>query len=115
MGKATYTLKWNKDELTSLKRKTFLGMKALAYKIEAQAKHGAPVDTGALVNSIRTTDDNQSNVLILAGGSISGKKILYAKRREYENRKNPQTKYYMRNAFKWGEENYQKYFKEITK
>lgn len=114
-SKATYKFKWHTSELNRLKRNTIGCMINFGYRIAAEAQRGAPVDTGALVNSIRSTTNNTDQVMILAGGSVAGKKIPYAKRREYENRKNPHTRFYMKNAFSWGEQNYQKYFKGVTK
>lgn len=112
---ATYRFKWSISELNQLRKNTMASMLNLGFGIAAEAQRGAPVDTGALVNSIRTTTNNSDQVMVLAGGPFSDKSVPYAKRREYENRKNPQKRYYMKNAFAWGEQNYQKYFKEITK
>lgn len=123
-SKATYTFKWDISKINQLKRNVISDMINLGFKIAAEAQRGAPVGVypkgskksgGSLLNSIRTTTNNKDEVLVLAGGSFSGKKVPYAKRREYENNKNPHTKYYMRNSFKWGEENYQNCFKGVTK
>lgn len=120
MSKANYSFKWNQSRISQVRGNTLKAMVTAAIDVSNNAKRGAPVDTGALVNSIRVvnllTDKAQNaQALILAGGKIGGKKIAYAKYREYNNRKNPQTKFYMFKAFKNLEQNYPKYFKEITK
>ena len=114
-SKPGYRFSWNATKLAQVKRNTIGEMINFGFKIAAEAQHGAPVDTGALVNSVRTTTNNTDQVLILAGGSFSGKSVPYAKRREYENKKHPSKRFYMKNAFAWGEQNYQKYFKGVTK
>lgn len=95
-------------------------MLTAAIDVANEAKRGAPADTGALINSIRVVSllsnpARNALVMVLAGGKVGGKNIAYAKYREYNNRKNPQTKFYMYKAFKSLEENYQKYFKGLTK
>lgn len=123
-SRAAYRFNWDKSKLNQLKRNTINSMLNLGFKIAAEAQRGAPVGVypkgskksgGSLLNSIRTTTNNKDEVLVLAGGSFSGKKIPYAKRREYENNKNPHTKYYMKNAFAWGEKNFASNFKGVTK
>lgn len=108
--------KWNNAKLSSLKRNTQQGLVMMAYDVANQAKQNAPYDTGALRNSIRVKPVNDG-VDVIAGGSSGGKSVPYAKMREYENRKNPHTKFYMKRALNtvlqsnWK----QKYFGGITK
>lgn len=115
MTKASYSFKWNQSRIGQLRTDTRKAMVTAAIDVSNDAKRGAPVDTGALVNSIRVDSTKNDQVLVLAGGKVGGKKIAYAKFREYNNRKNPQTKFYMFKAFKNLEQTYPKYFKEITK
>lgn len=105
---------WNRNKLNRTTTNTKKATLALAYAISNQAMRGAPVLTGALINSIRVTDDANNIIYVKAGGSFSGKSVPYAKRREYENNLHPDKKYYMKKAFAWGNENYQKYFRGIT-
>lgn len=112
---ATISFKWNQSMLGRLRKSIATGLVKMGYAISNQAQRNAPVDTGALVNSIRVSISNADEVFVLAGGSVGGKSIPYAKKREYENRKNPQTKRYMGRAFDQETKNYLKYFKGITK
>lgn len=89
--------KWNNAKISTLSRKTQQGLVMMAYEVANQAKQNAPYDEGTLRNSIRVVP-NTNGVEVIAGGSYGGKKIAYAKRREYENNKNPHTKFYMKNA-----------------
>lgn len=52
----------------------------------------APVDTGALVKSGRVVKNGTASYSATFGGASVG--VPYAKRRNYENRKNPQTLHY---------------------
>lgn len=115
MSKASYSFKWNQSRINRLRSDTLKAMVTVAIDVSNDAKRGAPVDTGALVNSIRVDTTKNDEVLVLAGGKVGGKKVAYAKFREYNNRKNPQTKFYMFKAFKNLEQNYAKYFKGIAK
>ena len=110
-------LTWNKAKMLSVEQGVYRGLARMAADIASQARSNAPYDTGALRNSIRWTDEGQGNFYVIAGGSVGGKRIDYARLREYENNKNPQTKHYMKRAFdnvttgSWQ----QKYFGGITK
>lgn len=115
MRKAGYSFRWNQSCISRLRTDTLKAMLTAAIDTSNVAKRGAPVDTGALVNSIRVDTTKRNEIFVLAGGNNVGKKVPYAKRREYENRKNPQTKFYMRNAFQDLGQNYTKYFKGIAK
>lgn len=103
---------WNQATLSRVERNVQLGMLKLAYKIGSEAQRGAPVLTGAMVNSMRVTDDHNGQLYILIGGRFAGKNIPYAKRQEYENKRHP---YFMKNAFAWGTEHWPEYFKGVTK
>lgn len=112
---AKITLKWNQATFDRVHRNITQAMLKMGYAIANQAQRNAPVDTGALVNSIRVTTDGADIVYILAGGSVGGRNIPYALRRECENNKNPGKRLYMTRAFEQEAKNYTKYFKDITK
>lgn len=114
MSKATYVFTWNQARINQLKQDVNKAMVTAGIDVSNEAKHGAPVDTGALVDSIRVDTDKSDQVYVLAGGSNGGKIVPYARRREYENRKNPHTKFYMSRAFASLKDNYPKYFKGIA-
>lgn len=111
----TTTIKWNQTRINKLKRNLAIGMVELGYAIATQAMRNAPVDTGALVNSIRVNDDDAYHIFVLAGGEYGGKSVPYARMREYENRLHPGTTHYMKRAFESETKNIKKYFKGITK
>lgn len=115
MSKASYVFSWNQARISQLKQDVNKAMVTAAIDVSNDAKRGAPVDTGALVNSIRVDTDKADEVYVLAGGKVGGKSVPYAKFREYNNRKNPQTKFYMSRAFASLKDNYLKYFKGIAK
>lgn len=115
MAKSNYSFTWNGARVNRLKKDLTKAMVTAAIAVSNDAKRGAPVFTGALVNSIRVDATKEGAVYVLAGGKVGGKKIAYAKYREYNNRKNPQTKFYMFKAFKNLEQNYPKYFKGLAK
>lgn len=89
-----YTLTWDNGKLTEIQRKTNLGLFKMGTDIAARARANAPVLTGALRNDIRITAE-QGTIYVLAGSS----RVPYARIREYENRKHPQTTHYMGRAF----------------
>lgn len=93
------TFKWNKLVLTQVKASFTRGMLRMGYAVARQARANAPVLTGALRNSIRTTVDGKDTVYVTAGGTYGTYKVPYALRREYENNKHPGTKMYMHRAF----------------
>lgn len=107
-----YKLTWDNGKLTDIQRKTNAGLLQMGFDIASRARYNAPVLTGALRNSIRATTEGEV-VYVLAGSS----RVPYAKRREYENRKHPNTTHYMGRAFNevlnsnWED----KYFGGITK
>lgn len=123
---ATYTFKLNQSAINQVERNAVLGLLKMGYDINNRAKSKAPVGVyppksgktgGALVNSIRVDESDMQGgtVYVLAGGTTDGYKVPHAKRREYENNKNPHTKYYVRDSFNEVTKNYTNYFKGITK
>lgn len=124
MSKASYQFTWNQPRISRLKQDVNKAMVTAAIDVHNAAKRNAPVGVypkgsgragGTLRNSIRVDTDKKDQVYVLAGGKNGGKSVPYAKRREYENRKNPQTKFYMSRAFASLKDNYRKYFKGIAK
>lgn len=115
MNSATYTFKWNQAKLNGLRGNVMARMLNLGFKTAAEAQHGAPVRSGALINSIRATTDHKNTVFVLAGGPFAGKNVPYARKREYENKLHPNKRYFMKNAFAWLDKNYTKEFKGVTK
>lgn len=109
------TFKVKQDVLSRVRENITKGLVKMAYGISNQAKRNAPVDTGALKNSIRVATDGKNTVAVIAGGLVGGKSISYALKREHENKKHPDTKRYMGRAFEQETANYAKYFKGITK
>lgn len=68
--------------------------------IQSIARAGAPVETGTLKKNIWIEEwKNKAGIW----PSFWPRKVVYARRREYENYKNPHTKYYMRNAYQQSE------------
>ncbi|WP_439946508.1 hypothetical protein [Streptomyces sp. BBFR109] len=62
--------------------------------IHRDAGNLAPVLTRALVNSGRIRKNGQGSYSVIFGGGS----VKYAKRRHYQNRKNPQTLLYLQRA-----------------
>lgn len=91
-------VKWNAGALELVQQRFEQRMLAMAYDIAQRARGKAPVDTGALKASIRV-EINGRDVNVLAGGNSGGGVVRYARKREFENRKNPHTIGYMRNSF----------------
>lgn len=115
MSKANYVFTWNQPRIDQLKQNVNKAMVTAAIDVSNEAKRGAPVDTGTLVNSIRPITDKKDEAYVLAGGKHGSYLVPYARFREYNNRKNPHTKFYMSRAFASLKDNYLKYFKGIAK
>lgn len=114
---ATYTFKLNHATVGKVEKNAVLGLSQMAYDINNRAKSKAPVLTGALVLSIRVDESDKQNgtFYVLAGGTAGGSDVPYARRREFENPKHPNTTHYMQNSFNEVTKNYANYFKGITK
>lgn len=93
------SFKWNQPVLNKVQSAFAQGMVRMGYAIANQARGNAPVLTGALRNSIRTTVDGKDNVYVIAGGNAGQYTVPYAKRREYENNAHPSKRMYMHKAF----------------
>lgn len=70
-----------------------LGLLEMATDIHRRAKALAPVDTSALVNSGRI-EQTKDGYRVIFGSS----RVPYARRRHFENKKNPQTLHYLSRA-----------------
>lgn len=121
----TAVFTWNMAKIQQLKEKAILGLITMGYDIDKRAKSKAPVGVyppksgktgGTLVNSIRVDASEEKNgtVYVIAGGTVSGYNVPYAKRREFENRSHPSTTHYLGYSFEDVVEDYPKYFKGIT-
>lgn len=66
----------------------------MATDIDKRAKMFAPVDSSALVNSSRIAREATASYSVTFGSSA----VPYARRRHYENRRNPQTLKYLERA-----------------
>lgn len=90
-GFKSNSAQWLRNEEPVLKR-TVRNMMGVTVN---RAQMLAPVDTGALRSSGRVVEKG-SKVSAVFGGADVG--VPYARRREFENRKNPQTLHYLRLA-----------------
>lgn len=99
--------KWDEGKVELMRKEIARGFLRMGADIASRARFNAPYLTGALRNSIRFTADDNDNVFVLAGGVVGngkgnekkGKRIDYARLREFHNKKNPSTTHYMRRAF----------------
>lgn len=69
-----------------------------ASAVEQRAVNNAPILTGALRRSAHIQQPNENTIEVEFGGPSSPHEVRYALRRHYENRKNPQTLYYLKRA-----------------
>lgn len=76
-----------------IERSLFTGLLELATDVDTRAKILAPKDTRALVNS-STISKRGNDVQIKFGSS----RVPYARKRHFENQKNPQTIGYLEKA-----------------
>lgn len=82
---------WFRDESAVLKR-TVRNMMGVTVN---RGQMLAPVDKGDLVSSGRVTGQGEKSVAKFGGADVG---VPYAKRRHYENKKNPQTLNYLKKA-----------------
>lgn len=80
---------WQRIQAVNAKNKR----KGIAQAIMSRAQMLAPVDTGALKQSVRLVDNGDTTSVVFGGDDVP-----YAKRRHYENKKNPQTLNYLEKA-----------------
>lgn len=96
---------WSADTEKTLDR----AMLALATTIHRDAGNLAPIDKGALVASGRVKRNKSGDYSIIFGGS----QVPYAKRRHYENKRNPQTLRYLERAGDANSKNFTRYIKGL--
>lgn len=70
----------------------------MATDVDRTAKVLAPKASGNLVNSGRIERVAEGEYDVVFGGKSGGADVRYAKRRHYENNKNPQTLEYLKRA-----------------
>lgn len=114
---STVSVKIDYGKVSLIEKRFVKGMFQMGFDIANQAKRNAPYATGALRNSIRVREMPNNTLEVVAGGSYGGFTVPYALRREYENKKHPNRRYYMRKA---GEsvmsgDYMRKYFGDITR
>lgn len=99
--RVTHRLKeWRANEQERLKR----GLTTLATVIHRDASTLAPKDQRHLVNSGKIALSGLKATVSFGGG-----RVRYAKRRHYENRKNPQTLLYLQRAGDANSKNFKRY------
>lgn len=113
----SYTFKLNTTTVKRVEDNAILGLITMGYDINNRAKGKAPYLSGNLVQSIRVdvSEEKMGTIWVIAGGTANGYKILYAKRREFENNAHPDKKYYMEKSFDEIVRNYVKYFTGVTR
>lgn len=84
-----------------------VSMLNLATVIHRDAGNLAPVDTGALVASGRVERHGEGDYSIIFGGG----EVPYAKRRHWQNRRNPQTLHYLLRAGDANSRSFKQYVK----
>ena len=77
-------------------------------RIAKIARENAPIDTGTLKKSIGVEPGNISKTTTET--RVGPRKVVYALRREFENKKNPHKKYYMKRAHESAEQIVQEEF-----
>lgn len=90
MGFTSNSNQWLKSEEKVLNRAS----KAMTQVMVNRGRMLAPVDTGALVQSGRVEINPDGSVSAVFGGGS----VPYARRRHFENKKNPQTLNYLQKA-----------------
>lgn len=98
------------DKWTSTtKRKLDFAVLTMATDIDRAAKTLAPHDTGALASSGRISREGAAHYKIIFGGSS----VRYARRRHFENKKNPGTLKYLERAGDSVSRNVKRYLRGI--
>ena len=89
--KMTIRKNWDSEMHAGLQ----IGLLEMSTDVDRRAKILAPVDTRALVNSGKITPSRASDTYVVKFGSS---KVPYARKRHYQNKKNPQTLRYLERA-----------------
>lgn len=87
-GFKSYSDKWLARESNVLRK----AERAMGEVIRNRSTIIAPVDSGALVNSGKVVDNPEGGVSVIFGDTD----VPYARRRHFENKKNPQTLHYLK-------------------
>lgn len=89
-----------------------IGLVNSSQKLVKQARENAPYETGTLKKSIWTEPGQiTSNTKTV---KIGPRKVIYAVRREFENKKNPGKKFYMKKTFDKAEDVVKKEFEKAV-
>ena len=84
---------FNKIDVGELNK---IGLTNSSQKLQLIAADNAPYDTGKLSQSVSTEPRSGSITKNTKSVKIWPQKVVYAQRREYENKKNPAKKFYMK-------------------
>lgn len=95
---ASVELNWDKSAISLMNTRAVKGLFSLGFDIAAQARRNAPYVTGALRNTIRVQEIDNTTLEVIAGGTYAGFKVDYAWIREQGPNRNPATEHYMENA-----------------
>jgi len=93
-----FDIKWDIKKVAKLEvnlnNAIELALLEIWLKVQNQAKINAPFDRGTLRRSISTDFSRIKQWMVVVWSPVA-----YARRREFENRKNPQTKFYLKRAY----------------
>lgn len=101
----------NLDDL-SVERINQIGLINSTQLLAKQAKENAPLDTGTLKKSIWVEPNTITRKTTEA--RVWSRKVVYALRREFENKKNPHKKFYMKRAYDTAPDIVQKEFEKAV-
>lgn len=102
----------NLDKL-DMGRVNQIGLSNSTQILAKQARENAPIDTGTLKKSIGVEPATISTNTTEA--RVGSRKVVYAIRREFENKKNPGKKFYMKRAYTNAEKIVQDAFNDAVK
>lgn len=110
-------LTWDNSAISLVNRKCVNGLFRMGFDIANMARQRAPYVTGALRNTIRVQEVNESTLEVIAGGTFGGARVPYAWIREQGPNRNPATVGYMRKSQEsvMAGNYMQKYFGDVTK
>lgn len=101
----------NLDEI-SIGRINQIGLINSTQRIAKEARENAPIDTGTLKKSIWV--EPGSITRYTKSARVGPRKVVYAIRREFENKKNPHKRLYMKRAHDNAEEIVQEEFNKAV-
>ena len=100
-------------ERINIGRVNQIGLLNSTQTLVKRAADNAPYATGTLSKSI--TADPGAITTTTKKVRVGPRGVVYGKRREYENKKNPHKKYYMRRTYLTAQDVVQKSFEEAVK